>query len=318
MISRIGKTVGILAVLLLSALPAHAQALSKFAGIGNVGRYAYGYNNNPSLRIAVGNTATGAASITVQTPYVTTQDNRTIFPLSTSAPITINPGMGNAETVTPSTVSSCGSGANPGTCTVSATFTYTHGSNEPIYSGSYGAYECAADLHSLGGVCLIDGSFQGTAGNISGARGLFSNVSFVDLRQGTLNVAGQVLTGRCSGTATASSTIGLFQLGELTAATCTSTTVTLGPVMNHAGTVSNLSVTAGTGGVGTGSGVFTVNVVHNGTTTNTTVTCTLNTGTTCSDTTHTATFAIGDIVTIQFTTASGETIANVFATVNAN
>jgi hypothetical protein len=121
------------------------------------------------------------------------------------------------------------------------------------------------------------------------------------------------LQGACTGTATASSTLGLYALGELAATTCTSTTLNIGQVMNRAGTLLNLQVTAGTGGVNASSGVFTV--LKNGSAT--TLTCTTGTATSCSDITHTAAFAIGDVISIQFTTQAAETLAAIRASVVA-
>ena len=117
------------------------------------------------------------------------------------------------------------------------------------------------------------------------------------------------LQGSCSGTATASSTLGLFGLGQVAALTCTSTTVSLGQVMQQAGTIRALNVTATTGGVSSSSGVFTVD--KNGSTT--AVTCTLGTGTSCSDTAHLVTYAAGDVLSVQFTTQASETLAGVKA-----
>jgi hypothetical protein len=49
----------------------------------------------------------------------------------------------------------------------------------------------------------------------------------------------------------------------------------------------------------------------------TTMTCTLGTGTSCTDVTHTQAYAIGDLISIQFTTQAAETLANVRASVVA-
>jgi len=83
--------------------------------------------------------------------------------------------------------------------------------------------------------------------------------------------------------------------------------------MNRAGTLLNLQVTAGTGGVNASSGAVTV--LKNGSAT--TLTCTVGTGTSCSDATHTAAFATGDVISIQFTTQAAETLAGVKASVVA-
>lgn len=123
----------------------------------------------------------------------------------------------------------------------------------------------------------------------------------------------QILSGTCSGTATASSTLGLFQLGQFSAATCTSTTVSLGKAMSMSGTLRGLTVHAGTGGVNASSGVVTV--LKNGSAT--TLTCTLGTSTFCTDSTHSVAYSNRDVISIQFTTQTSETLANVDAEVLA-
>lgn len=130
---------------------------------------------------------------------------------------------------------------------------------------------------------------------------------------------GPNIRGFCTGVATASSTLALRISGSSTsgtgvATTCTSTTIDAGQVMQTAGTLIELLVNAGTGGVNASSGVVTV--LKNGAAQ--TMTCTLGTGTSCQDGTHTVAYAIGDLISIQFTTQTSETLANVKATVIAN
>ena len=124
----------------------------------------------------------------------------------------------------------------------------------------------------------------------------------------------QGVTGTCTGVATAASTLGLYGTGpNVTATTCTSTTVGTGIPMNHSGTISALQVTTTAAGVNASSGVFTV--LKNGVAT--TVTCTVGTGTNCADGTHTASFVSGDLISIQFTTQTAETLAGIKAIVSA-
>lgn len=119
------------------------------------------------------------------------------------------------------------------------------------------------------------------------------------------------LEGSCTGTATYSATLGLYGLGQYAALTCTSTTVSLGPVMKHTGTVRSMVIAAGTAGTDAStSGVFTL--YKNGS--STTLTCTVGTGTSCSDSTHVQSFVAGDVLAIQFTTHTGsEALANITA-----
>jgi hypothetical protein len=120
-----------------------------------------------------------------------------------------------------------------------------------------------------------------------------------------------VFVGGCNGTASAGSTLTLFGLGNFTALTCTQSGVAGSIPMPSAGTLKNLRVVAVTAGVNASSGVVTV--MDNGVSTG--ITCTLGTGTTCNDTTHTASVAAGDLILIQFTTQGAETLAGVRATV---
>ena len=78
-------------------------------------------------------------------------------------------------------------------------------------------------------------------------------------------------------------------------------------LISSAGSLRNLRVKAGAGGVNGSSGVVTLRVNAG----NTAVTCTLGTGTTCTDTANTAAVAAGDRVTISVTTQAVETLADV-------
>lgn len=119
------------------------------------------------------------------------------------------------------------------------------------------------------------------------------------------------LQGSCSGTATYAATLGLYGLGQNLLLTCTSTTVSLGPVMNHVGTVRAMSVTAGTAGSDATSGVFVL--YKNGS--STTMTCTVGTAKVCSDLTHIISFVAGDVLAVQVTNghAGSETLADISA-----
>jgi hypothetical protein len=122
-------------------------------------------------------------------------------------------------------------------------------------------------------------------------------------------VAASTVRGYCTGTATSSTTLYLFQLGT-GATTCTGTS-SVGYdafLATHAGTLKNLTVKVGSAGVSTSSGVFSISDEG---VTNTNITCTIGTGTTCSDTTHTYTTTAGHYYFVQFTTQASETLANV-------
>lgn len=206
------------------------------------------------------------------------------FPFATNVPITIVDGS-NTETVTPSAVSTPTAATEPANaplwnCSATATLSNAHNAGVQIISGDAGVAEAA---------------------NTNGVN--------YPLTEGLNWVAGS-----CTGTATASATLGLYGAGGGLTTTCTSTTILDGAQQNRAFTAKNLSCTAGTGGVGSGSGVVTALKNHQGTNSTQTVTCTFGTGTTCSDTTHTFNGVAGDIVGIQFTSAGSETLANVACT----
>ncbi len=120
------------------------------------------------------------------------------------------------------------------------------------------------------------------------------------------------VAGICTGTATSSSTLGLYGTGpNETTTTCTSTTLGSGIPMTYSGTLGYLYANATHAGVNASSGVVTV--LKNGATT--TITCTIGTGTFCEDRTHQVSFVAGDLISLQFTTQATEVLAGVSATI---
>jgi hypothetical protein len=109
----------------------------------------------------------------------------------------------------------------------------------------------------------------------------------------------------CNGTASAGTTITMPWPGAATTA-CTNTAAALQVPVTSATTVKNLRVRCGSGGVNASSGAFAL--VQNGGSTS--LTCTVGTGTTCNDTTHSVSLSAGDALLVQFTTQAGETLAN--------
>ncbi len=281
--------------------------------------------------------AAGAGTITINPNFcsVIIGTGRTFNPWSTSASIKIadTANSANTETVTPSSVL-----INASQCNISATFANAHSAGAYfIRSGTCGLKEALNDL-GTSGTALVTQEFydQGClAATITSVAGGAPGNFVMDISNGKYDVYGWnsvisafakvssygnmsfspalTLQGTCTGTATASSTLGLYSLGELAATTCTSTVVNIGQVMNRAGSLVNLQSIAGTGGVNASSGVFTV--LKNGSAT--TLTCTMGTATSCSDITHSAAFVAGDVISIQFTTQAAETLAGVKASVVA-
>jgi methionine aminopeptidase len=81
--------------------------------------------------------------------------------------------------------------------------------------------------------------------------------------------------------------------------------VALGRTLTQPGTIRFLGVAVSVAGTTANSGVFTV--LKNGSTT--TITCTVGTNTSCSDSSHFITVSDGDIISVQFTTQAAETLA---------
>jgi hypothetical protein len=131
--------------------------------------------------------------------------------------------------------------------------------------------------------------------------------------------------GACTGTATSSSSaLYLFNLGAPTGA-CTvtySTNNINAPVMTTTGTLSKLTVRCGTTGVSSSSGVFTIfdapsGTAYTGSSTGITVTYgTTAANTMVQDTTHTYNYAVGDMITVRFTTQASETLGGCTASFN--
>lgn len=164
--------------------PIHAQNRTLFNGARNAGAYAYGLAPSvPPLIIDIGSTATGAATLTVSYGTTTAGDGTVFAPLATNAPILVGNGS-NQETVTPTAVS-CSTPSQYDTCTVTATYTKTHGRGESIMSASMGLQE-AINLQFAGGGgnVALDSAWQlqgGTTAMITAAAG-FYNVSIQDNR----------------------------------------------------------------------------------------------------------------------------------------
>jgi hypothetical protein len=132
---------------------------------------------------------------------------------------------------------------------------------------------------------------------------------------GSMVADGHSIVGACTGVGTAASTLGLYGTGpNVTASTCTSTNIGTGQSMGKAGTLQFLNVSATAAGTNASSGVVTV--LKNGGAT--ALTCTIGTGTACTDNLHTVSFVVGDLISLQFTTQAADTLAGVKAFVEWN
>jgi hypothetical protein len=124
-----------------------------------------------------------------------------------------------------------------------------------------------------------------------------------------------VVRGYCTGAATASATLIMYQLGGMTSAACTQTSYSTygAAVIPTASTVTDLAVITGGAGINSSDGVF---QVYNGSSALTGATCTLGTGTSCSVTGLSIAVTTPVLINVRFTTQTGTTIANVQASVS--
>lgn len=130
---------------------------------------------------------------------------------------------------------------------------------------------------------------------------------------GAIRADGHNVNGACTGVGTAASTLGLYGTGpNVTATTCTSTTIGSGIQQQAPGTMWGLIANATAAGTNASSGVVTV--LKNGVAT--ALTCTIGTATRCVDGTHSVTYVAGDLLSLQFTTQAADTLAGVTASVN--
>lgn len=139
---------------LIAALTApvagYAQNRSSFAGTFNAVDFAYGVAPNVApLLVLSGSTGTGSYTVTVAYGNTTTPSGQVFAPLSTTAPVTIGGGT-NMEVVTPSAVS-CSTPAQYGTCSFTASFTYSHGDGDQVRTGTVGLQEAINYTNSYGG-----------------------------------------------------------------------------------------------------------------------------------------------------------------------
>lgn len=119
----------------------------------------------------------------------------------------------------------------------------------------------------------------------------------------------------CNGTFPSSESNGAEYALGTTGTTCSGTSTSNNAiVMTGSGTLSNLTVTCGTTGVNTSSGVFTLwDAPSGGSATNTPITVTYGTttaGVFVQDSTHTYSYSPGDRITLHIATQGSETLAS--------
>jgi len=295
---------------------AQTSSLSKAAG-----RYVAGAYQGITNSVIGGPYATGTVNIQLAHPWIETPEGRTIYPYSTSLPVTIFNSSGS-ETLTPSAVSNC-SANSPAPCTITVTASNTHGQGDYVMSGTGGVYEAAFDANANGGGnVVVDPASNATASNVTNARALYANVGIEDEKTAAVGISSPsvLLTGIGTGTATASSTLYLVSAGAATNALTNTTATNVTFIAPRTGTLRNLQCTATTGGVNASSGAVTVRsaAVSSGTFSNTTLTATFGTATSANDTTHSANVTLGQPMQIQVTSQAAETLAGVVCTLQLN
>lgn len=157
---------------------------SRGFGVFEAANYNYGVTS-PSVKVTSGSTGTGAYSIKLSSGTITLPDGRVIAPFATTAPIKIGNGS-TLETVTPSAVSGCTAGAQSGTCTITATFSYAHGQGDQVRSGTAGLQEAVNDASAQGGgQVIVDQQWTsggGTSTMITSTATAKTNVGVADQR----------------------------------------------------------------------------------------------------------------------------------------
>ena len=132
---------------------------------------------------------------------------------------------------------------------------------------------------------------------------------WAQIKNGTMSSASKDRISRfCTGT------VGSAETEFLNSGACSgATTATVRYVVSSPGVIGNLNVYSSAAVTG-GTGKDLATVLKNGTAT--TITCTAAaSATSCVDTTHYVTVAVGDVITISYVTATSDVAANISATV---
>lgn len=178
----------------LAPLPARGQQASSYvAGRRIAQNFAYGFGQVPGAHVAVGNSATGAATVTVCPAVRALPDGRVVnlFQNGILNPVTFDLGTANSETVTPTAISVVSPAgltveADQNCAAITATFSFTHAPSQftsQVRSGTYGLQEAINDAAPTGGIVMVDNSWQGTSAILAAAIP-FQNVQVEDLRGG--------------------------------------------------------------------------------------------------------------------------------------
>lgn len=161
---KLTRTIALLTCALLAISVGSAMAQQYTSGGSDISRiggrvfYAQEYNlAQAGVFVVGGNSATGSQTITLSTGSVKLRDGRAVVPFAVNVPITI--ADANQETVTITAVSNCvpsGITQDPfnsqaSLCSVTASFSNTHGAGARVLSGDGGYLEALNDAGNNGG-----------------------------------------------------------------------------------------------------------------------------------------------------------------------
>jgi hypothetical protein len=302
---------------------------TNLAAWGDAGFGSYGFNINDNGGGGIGLTVTG-----------TTTTEEAFFCCNVNSVLSVGAGGNYTDSLSGFTGSGCGAAMISINATGTAVFNAS-GFLPACSSGNLNGIDNSGTLKLIGAhstSAVAANAIIGESGSTTYASGTLSSTTssgftwnmtagstFID-GGGNSSVTGGVqslgalvpspldVVGMCTGTATSSSTLGLYGTGpNEVLTTCTSTTIGTGVLQTKAGKILSLGVIASHAGVNASSGVVTV--LKNGSPT--TLTCTVGTGTSCSDfaVAHQVSVVKGDLVSIQFTTQGTEVLAGVQAAV---
>ena len=172
---------------------AQQQAESFVAGRRIAAQYAYGFGSVPGAHVAIGNSATGSQTVTVCPAVRALADGRVVnlFQNGILNPVTFDLGTASSETVTPTAVSIVSPGgltveADQNCAAITGSFSFTHAPsqfNGQVRSGTFGLQEAINDAAPVGGLVVVDNTWQGTNANLSAAIP-YANVALEDTRGG--------------------------------------------------------------------------------------------------------------------------------------
>lgn len=280
------------------------------------------------------------------------QTKAAIVPNTAPSAGQIHVGNAGGTAFAPVTVSGDGTMASTGAITITklngTSFAGTNGhlvsfgaANIPADSGVVAANAVVASSPGVG-IAHFAGATQAatsSAVNLAGAD-VTGNLPVANLGSGTSaspstfwrgdatwatpagGSGGAVYFAACQGTVTSSATIGFINLGSNNS-NCSgginTSSGNMGGMITASCTLKNLRVASNSAGNVAGDGIVNVYLGNpNGAMSTTGITCTIGTGTTCNDTTHTASATAGQIIYLTVTGSSTSTVSYMSAGVACN